>query len=411
MSSVMLVRRDGARHHDRGSEPQIVGGRIHVVSIVGTRPEAIKMAPVMRELARRQNRFETTLVVTSQHRHLLDMTLDDLGLRADYDLDLMRPAQRLADFMALALVGVTEALQTLSPHMLLVQGDTMTVVSAALASFYRRIPIGHVEAGLRSFDRQQPFPEEANRRIATLVTDLHFAPTEVARNNLLAEGVADSSIVVTGNTVVDALHTMRRTNGASDPRVREILDRPGTLLLVTTHRRENHGEPLRELCRALREIADRHPAVRVVLPVHPNPSVRAAVHETLDHHHRIHLIDPVTHSDFHHLLRRCYFVLSDSGGVQEEAATLRKPILILRDVTERPEVVTSGAGRLIGTRRERIVWEADRLLSNRDAYDAMCRAENPFGDGRAAERIVASIERWVDARRERRRQPRPTVAA
>jgi UDP-N-acetylglucosamine 2-epimerase (non-hydrolysing) len=400
-----------ARDPNRKNEPQIVGGRIQVMTIVGTRPEAIKMAPVLRELARRSDRFDSTLVATSQHRQLLDMTLADLGLRTDYDLDLMRPAQRLADFMALALVAVTEVLQTLCPHMLLLQGDTTTVASAALAAFYRHVPMGHVEAGLRSFDRMQPFPEETNRRIAALVADLHFAPTEVARSNLLAEGVDDASITVTGNTVVDALRLMRRDSTANDPRVAEIVARPGVLLLVTTHRRENHGPPLRELCEALLDIARRHPDVRMVLPVHPNPSVRTAVRELLGGEPNIHLIDPVTHSDFHHLLRRCSFVLSDSGGVQEEAATLGRPILILRDVTERPEVVTSGAGRLVGTSRQRIVQEAERLPTDRDAYDKMRHAENPFGDGHAAERIVSSIERWVDAHRERRRVPRLLAAS
>ncbi len=412
MTEPLLVAREHveARPPERKNEPQIVGGRIHVVTIVGTRPEAIKMAPVVRELARRSDRFDSTLVATSQHRQLLDMTLADLGLRTDYDLDLMRPGQRLADFAALALVAVTETLQTLSPHMLLVQGDTTSVAAGALAAFYRRVPVGHVEAGLRSFDRTQPFPEETNRRIAGLVADLHFAPTEVARQNLLAEGVKDGSIEVTGNTVVDALRMMRRDAVPTDPHVAEIVRQPGTLLLVTTHRRENHGAPLREVCSALKEIARAHREVRMVLPVHPNPSVRGVLREILGDEPNIHLIDPVTYSDFHHLLKRCYFVLSDSGGVQEEAATLGKPILILREVTERPEVVTSGVGLLVGTDRSRIVQEAERLLTDRDAYDTMHHSENPFGDGHAAERIVARIERWVDAQRERRRTPRPVTA-
>jgi UDP-N-acetylglucosamine 2-epimerase (non-hydrolysing) len=412
MTEALLVARDHVQTRDpeRKHEPQIVGGRIHVVTIVGTRPEAIKMAPVVRELVRRSDRFDCTLVATSQHRQLLDMTLADLGLRTDYDLDLMRPGQRLADFAALALVAVTETLQTLCPHMLLVQGDTTSVAAGALAAFYRRVPVGHIEAGLRSFDRTQPFPEETNRRIAALVADLHFAPTEVARRNLLAEGVDDASIAVTGNTVVDALRMMRRDATPTDSRVAEIVRQPGTLLLVTTHRRENHGAPLRELCSALKEIAHTHPEVRMALPVHPNPSVRAVVREILGGEPNIHLIDPVTHSDFHHLLQRCYFVLSDSGGVQEEAATLGKPILILRDVTERPEVVTSGVGRLVGTSRVRIVEEAERLLNDREAYGSMRHSENPFGDGHAAERIVERIEAWVDARRERRRTPRPLLA-
>lgn len=413
MTDALLIPRDHVKNRDpnRKPEPQIVGGRIHVVTIIGTRPEAIKMAPVVRELARRSDRFDSTLVATSQHRQLLDMTLADLGLRTDYDLDLMRPAQRLADFTALALVAVTETLQTLCPHMLLVQGDTTTVASAALAAFYRRVPIGHVEAGLRSFDRSQPFPEETNRRIAALVADLHFAPTEVARQNLLAEQVNDASIFVTGNTVVDAMRMMRREVAPTDPRVAAILAKPGAFLLVTTHRRENHGAPMRELCEALRDIAQLHPEVNMVLPVHPNPAVRTAVREVLGDQPNVYLIDPVTHSDFNYLLRRCFFVLSDSGGVQEEAATLGKPILILRDVTERPEVVTSGVGMLVGTSRVRIVEAAERLLTDRDAYDEMSHSENPFGDGHAAERIVNTVERWVDQRRERRRIPRALAAS
>jgi UDP-N-acetylglucosamine 2-epimerase (non-hydrolysing) len=272
------------------------------------------------------------------------------------------------------------------------------------------VPIGHVEAGLRSFDRMQPFPEETNRRIAGLLADLHFAPTEGARTNLLAEGVNSGSIVVTGNTVVDALRSMSRSDIATDPRVAEIIRRPGTLLLVTAHRRENHGAPLRDLCEALLEITRRHREVEMVLPVHPNPAVRSVVRELLGTTRNIHLIEPVTHSDFHLLLRRCYFVLSDSGGVQEEAATLGKPILVLRNVTERPEVITSGLGRLVGTDRKRIVWEAERLLNDRAAYDEMHHAENPFGDGHAAERIVDAIEHWFDARRERRLKPRAAMA-
>lgn len=389
----------------RLKEPQIFGGRIRVAAIIGTRPEAIKMAPVVRELSRRP-RFEVSLVATSQHRHLLDMTLADLGLQADYDLDLMRPAQRLADFTALALVAVTDALLELCPHMLLVQGDTTTVASAALAGFYAHIPVGHVEAGLRSFDRAQPFPEEINRRLAAVCADLHFAPTATARQNLLNEGVSDSSIVVTGNTVVDALRLMRHTAVVGDPRVAEVLDRPGVLLLVTTHRRENHGAPLHELCQALRDIALRHPEISMALPVHPNPSVREVVRDLLGSIPNIFLLAPVTPTDFQHLLRRCYFVLSDSGGVQEEAATLGKPILILRDVTERPEVVEAGVGRLVGTNRERVTTEAERLLTDREAYESMRRVENPFGDGHASERIADSVERWIDARRERRRTPR-----
>lgn len=402
---VLVARSHVKPAAQRAKEPQVVGGRIRVAAIIGTRPEAIKMAPVVREL-RRRPRFDVSLVATSQHRHLLDMTLADLGLKADYDLDLMRPAQRLADFTALALVSVTEALTELCPHMLLVQGDTTTVASAALAAFYAHVPIGHVEAGLRSFDRAHPFPEEVNRRLAAVVADLHFAPTERSRRNLLNEGIADESIVVTGNTVVDALRIMRHPDTVSDPCVAEALETPGTMLLVTTHRRENHGGPMRELCEALRDIAKRHPEISIVLPVHPNPSVREVVLEVLGGVKQVQLLAPVTHTDFQHLLKRCYFVLSDSGGVQEEAATLGKPILILRDVTERPEVVEAGVGKLVGTSRTKIVTEAERLLTDRVAYDSMSRVENPFGDGHAAERIADAVELWIDARRERRRRPR-----
>jgi UDP-N-acetylglucosamine 2-epimerase (non-hydrolysing) len=366
-------------------------GRYRIITVVGTRPEVIKMAPVVRQLERQAAAFEHTLVTTGQHREMLAQTLGVFGLRPDRDLELMREGQSLADFTARSLGALARLFAELRPDAVLVQGDTTTVMTAALAAFYQGVRVGHVEAGLRSFDRRNPFPEEVNRRVAACVADLHFAPTAAARANLLREGVDDEDVFVTGNTVVDALRSVSLGQTFDDPRLGRILCRDRQLLLVTAHRRENHGPPLGSICRALRTLAGRFEGVQVIYPVHLNPNVRAVARQELEGVPGIHLVGPVSYGDLLRLMRACYLVLTDSGGMQEEAPSFHKPVLVLREVTERPEVIEAGAGKLVGTDSGRIADEVARLLNDPSAYEAMAKAENPFGDGRAAERIVSIL--------------------
>jgi UDP-N-acetylglucosamine 2-epimerase (non-hydrolysing) len=363
-----------------------------VVTIVGTRPEVIKMAPVIRELERRAGTFSHSLVTTGQHREMLRQMLSEFGLKPDFDLELMEPGQNLARFGGRALSGLADLFSDLKPAVVLIQGDTTTVTAAALAAFYQGIRVGHVEAGLRSFDRRNPFPEEVNRRIATCATDFHFAPTERARQNLLSEGVDDAAIFVTGNTIVDALGAIHVTKEFDDKHLERVDFAGRRVLLVTAHRRESFGEPLRSICLALAEIVRRFADVEVVYPVHLNPEVSRVVNDELAVLERVHLVAPVTYGDLLRLLSHCYFVLTDSGGIQEEAPSFRKPVLVLRDLTERPELIEANAGLIVGTNRDRIVEEAARLLQDRAALTAMCPEKNPFGDGRAAQRIVDALE-------------------
>ena len=358
------------------------------MTVVGTRPEGIKMAPVVRELARRPAEFESILVTTGQHGRMLEQVFESFGIRADRDMRLMQHDQTLAGFASRALAEVAALLAETKPDVVLLQGDTTTVMTAALAAFYHGVKVGHVEAGLRSFDRRNPFPEEINRKIAGCVADFHFAPTEGARQNLLREGVPDSSVFVTGNTIVDALRSMPVDGPFEDARLGGVDFGRRLVVLVTAHRRENHGPPLRSICEAIRTLAEDFPLVEVVYPVHLNPNVRTVVHEMLGAAPRVHLVEPCSYGDLLRLMSRCHFILTDSGGIQEEAPSFHKPVLILRDVTERPEVVEAGAGMLVGTDAARIVKEAARLLTDRRAYERMSGAANPFGDGRAAERIV-----------------------
>jgi UDP-N-acetylglucosamine 2-epimerase len=359
-----------------------------VAVIVGTRPEAIKLAPVIRALDARPDAFEQLVVATGQHRELLDQTLDAFGIVPELDLDLMQPDHRLDAFAARALTAVGELLDELRPDVVLVQGDTTTVMSASLAAFYRQIPVGHVEAGLRSHDLGGPFPEELNRRVAALASAFHFAPTVRAAENLRCEGVREHSIHVTGNTIVDALETMRLPAEFAAPELRALdLDGRRTVL-VTAHRRESHGEPIRSIFRALRAIAESHEDVRIVYPVHLNPNVRGPAFDELDGVAGVHLVEPVSYPDLLLAMRRSVFVMTDSGGIQEEAPSFRKPVLVLRDVTERPELIEAGLGELVGTETKRIVAAATRLLGDGEHYRAMQAAENPFGDGRAGERIA-----------------------
>lgn len=368
-----------------------------ILCVFGTRPEAIKMAPVVRALRGRPDVFETKVCITAQHRRMLDQVISVFELTADHDLDLMRPNQGLSAISAAILTGIDEVLVAERPDWVLVQGDTTTVMATALAAFHQHVRIGHVEAGLRSHDRQNPFPEEVNRRVASVVADLHFAPTPLARENLLREGIADSAIRVTGNTVIDALQwavhrphdrriaelmeTVRQAHGGAAPRI----------ILVTAHRRENFGEPFARICDALSRIAREFAGVHLVYPVHLNPNVHDVAHERLDGIANISLIEPLDYLPLVQLMREAFLVLTDSGGLQEEAPGLAKPVLVLREVTERPEGVDAGCVRLVGTDTDRIVDETRRLLNDANAYTAMAQVANPYGDGGAAERIVAAL--------------------
>jgi UDP-N-acetylglucosamine 2-epimerase (non-hydrolysing) len=366
-----------------------------LVAVVGTRPEAIKMAPVVLEA--RARGCEVCVVSTGQHREMLDQVHDVFGIRPDRDLELMRPDQALAELTARVLVSVDEVMAAERPDWVLVQGDTTTAMAAALCSFYRGTPIGHVESGLRTHDLARPFPEELNRIVADRVSRAHFAPTPGARENLLAEGLADATIHVTGNTVVDALQAILASDAAAAalaelPRI-EPRER---LVLVTAHRRESFGRPMASIARAVARLARAHPDVRVVLPVHPNPNVRGVMEEILERVDRVHLVPPMSYPAFVKLMARAHLVLTDSGGVQEEAPSLGVPALVLRETTERPEAVAAGAIALVGLDEDAIVAAAERILGSSEVHARMARTVNPYGDGHAAERIVSILrgEPW-----------------
>ncbi|ELQ8318187.1 UDP-N-acetylglucosamine 2-epimerase (non-hydrolyzing) [Pseudomonas alloputida] len=354
-----------------------------VLCVVGTRPEAIKMAPVILAL-KNEPWANVRVLATAQHRHMLDQVLNYFSIEPDIDLDIMRPNQTLTILTARLLLDLDDVLQAEKPDVVLVQGDTTTVMTAALACFYHRIPIGHVEAGLRTLDMQNPFPEEANRVITGRLARWHFAPTESSRQNLLREGISDKDIVVTGNTVIDAL----LMTAAKDLELGIEIDPSKRLVLITSHRRENFGEPFRSICRALHTLAKRNLDVQFLYPVHPNPNVKDVAHEMLGNCPNIHLCAPLDYAPFVAAMKRSYLIISDSGGVQEEAPALGKPVLVLRDETERPEAVEQGVVKLVGPNYDRIVEEAQRLLDDESAYGEMARGVSPYGDGRGAERIV-----------------------
>jgi UDP-N-acetylglucosamine 2-epimerase (non-hydrolysing) len=367
--------------------------RKKILFIVGTRPEAIKMAPVIRLLVGQGKIFQSRVCATAQHREMLDQVLRLFEIRPDYDLNLMRENQTLAQITAAAFTGLDEVVRREAPDWLLVQGDTTTVLAASLVAFYHRVRVAHVEAGLRSHDKYQPYPEEINRRVAGVVADLHFAPTETARENLLKEGVAAETIHVTGNTVIDALQyaaglpfdflTSALANLPTDKR----------WILVTAHRRENFGAPLERICAALEIIARRYAdRIHLVYPVHMNPNVERPVRNLLGRVENISLLPPLDYLPMVHLMKRCDLVLTDSGGLQEEAPGLGKPVLVLREVTERPEGVQAGTVKLVGSDTDRIVTETARLLDDRSEYERMAKAVNPYGDGHAAERIAKILE-------------------
>ncbi len=340
-------------------------------------------------LALKQEKWaDVRVLATAQHRHMLDQVLNFFDIEPDIDLDIMRPNQALTTLTARLLLDMDDVLLTEEPDVVLVQGDTTTVMTVALACFYHRIPIGHVEAGLRTWDMQNPFPEEANRVIAGKLARWHFAPTEGSRQNLLREGVPDGEIVVTGNTVIDAL---LMTAAKKDLEIGIPLDPHRRLVLVTSHRRENFGEPFRNICRALRTLAERNPEVQFLYPVHPNPNVKDVAHEVLGNCPNILLCEPLDYAPFVAAMKRAYLIICDSGGVQEEAPALGKPVLVLRDETERPEAVEQGVVKLVGSDFNRIVEEVQRLLDDEAAYREMARGISPYGDGRAAERIVKTL--------------------
>lgn len=366
---------------------------IRVLSVFGTRPEAIKMAPVIRGLEAGTDRFQSLICVSAQHRDMLDQVLEVFGLKADHDLAIMTPGQSPAGVAALVLERLPPLLRELRPDVLLVQGDTMTTFAASLAAYLERIPSCHVEAGLRTGNRYHPFPEEMNRVLTTRLADLHFAPTATARDRLLAEGVPPDTVLLTGNTVIDALLATVRPDYQFRTPALAALDARARLVLVTTHRRESFGAPLRSTCSAIADLVARFPDIEVVLPVHPNPNVKETVEAVLCDAPRVHLIPPVDYLEFVHLMARAHLILTDSGGVQEEAPSLGKPVLVLRETTERPEGVEAGTAVLVGTDRQRIVETASRLLSSAEDYRRMANAVSPYGDGRASERIVAALER------------------
>ncbi|MDH7576643.1 MAG: UDP-N-acetylglucosamine 2-epimerase (non-hydrolyzing) [Bacillota bacterium] len=367
------------------------GKKIKVLSIFGTRPEAIKMAPVVRELQRRPEVVECRVVVTAQHREMLDQVLHTFALEPDYDLALMRPGQDLFDITGAVLQGLKGVLERERPDFILVQGDTTTTFAGALAAFYFQIPIGHVEAGLRTREKYAPFPEEINRVLTSHLADLHFAPTETARNFLLKEGISEKNIFITGNPVIDALHLALGRPCRLEPDLARPFEENRRVILLTTHRRENLGEPLREVYLALRQLLDRYRDLGVLFPVHKNPKVRREVARILAGVERIYFTEPLDYLPFLNVMKRASLVLTDSGGIQEEAPALGKPVLVLRDVTERPEALKAGTARLVGTDRTRVEAEVARLLEDEKAYGEMASAVNPYGDGQAAPRIVQAV--------------------
>lgn len=371
--------------------------RLHIAVVFGTRPEAIKLAPLILEMRRRRSEVRCTPIVTAQHRDMLDQVLRAFGIRPHHDLDLMRPGQTPDEVAARVIETLRPILERIRPDVVVVQGDTVTTFAAAFAAFLMRIPVAHVEAGLRTATRYNPFPEEMCRRLATRLTDLHFAPTPWARDNLLREGVDRSAIVVTGNTVIDALlHVVERDGGRPPVGLPRIPG--GRMVLATTHRRENFNAPLRNICAALRGIVRRVDDVTIVLPVHRNPNVDAPVRRMLGGRDRIVLVPPLDYAPFVHLMRRAHLIITDSGGVQEEAPSLGVPVLVARRTTERPEGIEAGVSLLVGTERSDIERAAVSLLTSRSRWRRMARRANPYGDGKASRRIVdALLERFGGA--------------
>lgn len=366
-----------------------------VMLVFGTRPEAIKMCPLVNELKARKDTFETIVCVTGQHREMLDQVLEVFDVEPDYDLEIMKSSQTLFDITCNVLMRIKDVIESERPDIVLVHGDTTTSFAAALACFYLQIPIGHVEAGLRTYNMLSPYPEEFNREAVDLVTDFLFAPTEQSRRNLLDEGKPDEKIFVTGNTGIDALRTTVVEGYKSD-----ALDwaADSRLILITAHRRENLGEPMHHMFRAIRRVMEEHPDLKAIYPIHMNPKVRQVADEELSGFDRLKLIEPLEVLDFHNYLAASYLVLTDSGGIQEEAPSLGKPVLVMRDTTERPEGVEAGTLKLVGTDEETIYRSFTQLLKDQEVYDAMSHASNPYGDGRASERIADILAERLPSR-------------
>jgi len=365
----------------------------HIAIVVGTRPEVIKMAPVYLAM-KSDSRVDVVLVATAQHRQMLDQMLAVFGITADIDLNIMETNQSLSQVSARVIMGVQEALAKLKPDAVLVHGDTTTCLCSAIAAFYEQIPVGHVEAGLRTYNFNAPWPEEMNRRLVDPISRWCFAPTSGAADNLRAERIPAENIFVTGNTVIDALLRVRDIARQRKPEIDELPDKyldDHRMILVTGHRRESFGKPFEQFCMALRQVIEEHPDTVLVYPVHLNPNVQKAVKEILGNQERIHLISPIEYFQFVYLMDRSYLIITDSGGVQEEAPSLHKPVLITRMITERPEAVNAGLAKVVGTDRERIVTEASRLLDDSQAYTDMCQGDNPYGDGHASEKIIAIL--------------------
>ena len=377
---------------------------IRVLSVFGTRPEAIKMAPVVRALKSHPDVFESMVCVSAQHREMLDQVLSVFQLKADFDLDLMTPGQSPADVVARLLERMPRLLREVQPDVLLVQGDTMTTFAAAFAAYLERIPTAHVEAGLRTGNKYHPYPEEMNRVLTTRLAELHFAPTVRAMETLLLEGIPQQDVLLTGNTVIDALLATVRPNYPFATPALSALDPAHRMALVTTHRRESFGGPLESTCAAVRTLVERFEDLDVVIPVHPNPQVKQVVVRKLCDLQRVHLIEPVDYVEFVNLMARAHIILTDSGGVQEEAPSLGKPVLVLREVTERPEGVEAGTAIIVGTDRDKIVRTASELLTSPEAYAKMANAVSPYGDGRASERIADALRERFEARSTRQRR-------
>lgn len=363
--------------------------KIKVMTVFGTRPEAIKMAPLVLELQKQSQRFEAITTVSAQHREMLDQVLDIFHIKPDYDLNIMHARQTLTDITSNVLINLDKILKEAKPDIVLVHGDTTTTFAASVAAFYNQIPIGHVEAGLRTWEKYSPYPEEMNRQMTDAMTDLYFAPTNQSKANLLKENHKEDNIYITGNTAIDALKQTVDKEYHHD-----ILDKvspDNKLILLTMHRRENQGEPMRRVFKVIREVVESREDVEVIYPVHLSPAVQKAAKEILGNTERIHLISPLDVVDFHNLAARSYFIMTDSGGVQEEAPSLGKPVLVLRDTTERPEGVEAGTLKLVGTESEKVKEEMEELLDNDAEYQRMAQAKNPYGDGKASERILDAI--------------------